>query len=92
MADNATDSLYNRFDKKNMSELLEISKSKTATPEEIAMAERLLRERSEKERQREEMNKEDTEYIKRKEGAYTLAYGGKLHRGRTAGLSAEKAR
>ena len=92
MADNSTNSLYTEMDKLGMQALVDVRDSEKSTPEEKAMAERLLRERSEKEFQREQMNKEDSEYIKRKEGAYALAYGGKLHRGRTAGLSAEKAR
>ena len=91
MADNSTKSLYDQFNQKNMSELYSISQSETATPEEKAMANRLLRERSEREARQEKENKQYQQQLQRQQGSYELAHGGMVHRGRKAGLSAEKA-
>lgn len=91
MADNSTKSLYDKFNEKNMSELLDISQSETASDEEKAMADRLLRERSEREARQERENKQYRQQLQRQQGSYELAHGGMVHRGRKAGFSAEKA-
>ena len=51
-----------------------------------------INEISGREKEQADSMKEDAEYLGRSIGSYTLAHGGKIHRGRKAGVSAEKTR
>lgn len=90
MADNTTNE--HNTDDMSLSEVVKYLERDDLTPAQRAAGKRRIDEISGREKEQADSMKEDAEYLGRSIGSYNLAHGGKIHRGRQAGISAEKAR